>query len=182
MMAVFRVQVNYVLGTTGKWSNVWHVRAANMADASAAPVIGMEDHLLALLSTTAVLKSYLVSEEGTSSFATIDRNSAGLNGDTGSLLPLYNSLKAIFPSLDFGRPDIKYFKGLVGENFQTAGVLESSILSAADTEITAMITDMAANDTPLVTDNDQDYSNVTIQSAVQMRQMHRKRRKTVVTP
>jgi hypothetical protein len=45
-----------------------------------------------------------------------------------------------------------------------------------------MIDDMTANGTPLCTDNGQAYTTAQVQPAVQMRQMHRKRRKTVVTP
>jgi hypothetical protein len=181
-MPVFRVQVNYILGVIGKWSNVWHIDAANMAAAAAAPVIGMEDHLLALLTTSATLKSYLISEEGTDAFVTIDRNSPGTNGDIGSLLPLWNSVKVLFPTPGFGRPDLKYFKGCVGENTQTNGQLESGIIALFDTEVEAMIDDMTTNSTPLCDESGLAWGSASVQPAVQMRQMHRKRRKAAPTP
>ncbi len=181
-MAVFRIQVNYLLGLTGKWSNVWHINTTDMASAAAAPVLGMEDHLLALLSNTCLLKSYLISDPLTAAFFTVDRNAPGTNGDTGSLLPLYNTVKALFPPSDFGRPDLKYFKGLVGENVQTGGTLDSTFVTFVDAEIQAMIDDMLANGTTLASENGDPYENVTVQPAVQMRQMHRKRKKTVATP
>lgn len=181
-MATFRIQVNYVLGTTGKWSNVWHVNAADMVTAVGSCVIGMEDHLLALLSTSAVLKSYLISDPATSAFFTEDRNSAGLNADTGSLLPLWNTVKVLFPAEAFGRPDLKYFKGYVGENTQDAGILSSGARALFDDEIEAMIDDMAANSTPLCSEDGTNYNNASVQPAVQMRQMHRKRKKTVTPP
>lgn len=179
-MAVFRIQVNYTKGLTGKWSNVWHVNAADMVAAVASCVIGMEDHLLALLSTACTLKSYLVSDPATSAFFTEDRNSVGLNGDTGTLLPLYNSVKVLFPAEAFGRPDLKYLKGLVGENGQTDGSLDSGLRALVDEEIEAMIDDMAANSTPLCSNDGANYNNAAVQIAVQMRQMHRKRKKTSV--
>jgi hypothetical protein len=181
-MPVFRIQVNYTQGLTGKWSNVWHVNAVDMGDAIASCVIGMEDHLLQLLSTTCLLKSYLISDPATDAFFTEDRNNAGLNGDTGSLLPLYNSVKVLFPPTDFGRPDLKYFKGYVGENRQSAGVLDAGAITQVETEVEGMIDDMTANSTPLCSDDGSNYTAASVQPAVQMRQMHRKRRKTVVTP
>ena len=181
-MTVFRIQVNYTKGLTGKWSNVWHVDAADMGDAVASCVIGMEDHLLALLNVGCLLKSYLISDPATSAFFTEDRNSAGLNNDTGSLLPLYNSAKVLFPPTDFGRPDLKYFKGFVGETNQSDGILDSGGQTLLDTEVEGMIDDMTANGTPLCSDTGQVYTTAQVQPAVQMRQMHRKRKKTVVTP
>jgi hypothetical protein len=177
-MAIFRCQVNYLLGLTGKWSNVWHIQAAEMADAAAAPVIGMEDHLLAILDPTAVIKSYLLSEVGTDAFFTNDRNSAGTNPDVGSLLPLFNSVKVLFPSSDFGRPDLKYFKGSLGENNSGGGEVDSAFRTLVDAEIEAMIDEMNTNSTPLCSINGDVYESAQVQPAIQMRQMHRKRRKT----
>jgi hypothetical protein len=181
-MPIYRLQVNYTLGLTGKWSNVWHFKATTMAIAAGAPVIGMEDSLLALLDESCLIKSYLISAIDDDSFFTSDRNSAGLNTDLGSLLPLYNTVKVIIPPTDFGRPDLKYLKGAVGENVQTDGILEPAYVTLVDDTITGMIGDMVSNATPLCTIDGQNYVNVSVQPAVQMRQMHRKRRKKPVVP
>lgn len=181
-MAIFRLQVNYTFGVLGKWSNVWHMVAADMAAAVAAPVLAMEDHLLAFLSSECTIKSYVVSEVEGDAFFTEDRFSAGANASLGSLLPLYNTVKVIFPSSDFGRPDLKYFKGSVGEAVQTSGFLESAFSGLVDTEVEGMIDDMFTNATPLCSESGDEYETASVQPAVQMRQMHRKRKKTVVIP
>ncbi len=181
-MATFRIQVNYVLGTTGKWSNVWHITAADMAEAAVACTDVMLDRLVSVLSTTAVLKSFLVSDPASPAFTTLDVNASGTNGDTGSLLPLFNSCKVLFPQADFGRPDLKYLKGFVGENVQTAGVIDSGSITAVDTAMVGLLTDMDGNGTPVCNESGVQYTVVEVQPAVQMRQLHRKRKKTVVTP
>lgn len=181
-MAPFRIQVNYRLGPLGKWSNVWHATAPDMGTLASAVVEIMEDPLLSLLSTTANIKSFLLSEDGSDAFFTVDRNVPGTNGDTGSLLPLWNSCKVLFPSADFGRPDLKYLKGVVGENVQTAGVLETGFITLVGSTINDMLTAMITNLTPLGSEGGGDYSSASVQTEVQMRQMHRKRKKKVVAP
>jgi hypothetical protein len=181
-MPIYRIQVNYTFGVLGKWSNVWHVSAPTFAAAAAAPVIGMEEHLLAILSIECQLKSYLISDMSSDAFFTADRLVSGTFSGAGSLLPLYNSVKAVFPPSDFGRPDVKYFKGIVGESLQTSGFLESAFSSTVDGAIESMLLDMSANATPLCSTTGDVYETVQIQPAVQMRQMHRKRRKTPAAP
>jgi len=181
-MAVFRIQVNYTFGTNAKWSNVWHATAADMGEIILAVDTVMKDPLLSALSSACVLKSFLVSDPASPAFLTIDENEAGTNGDIGSLLPLFNSAKVIFPAADLGRPDLKYMKGCVGENNQTATVLDSAFVTALDNIITGLLADMDANGTPLGNESGVAYSVASVQPAVQMRQMHRKRRKTVVAP
>jgi hypothetical protein len=181
-LPIFRVQVNYTLNTVNKWSNVWHVQATTLGNVSAACVTQMEEKLLALLSNACVLKSFLISAVDSDAFFTNDRNNPGTNEDTGSLLPLWNCVRVVFPPTDSGRPDVKYFKGLVGENTQSGGILESAVQALVDTEVELMIDDMADNGTPLCGDTGQVYTSAQVQEAVQMRQMHRKRKKKVVAP
>jgi hypothetical protein len=61
-------------------------------------------------------------------------------------------------------------------------VVEPTAATGIDNQLTAMITDMAAVSVPLCTEEGEGYTNVSVQSLVQMRQMHRKRRKTPVAP
>ena len=181
-MAVFRIQANYLFGTTGKWSNVWHCTADTIGDVIVAVDTVMKGPLLSALSTACTLVSFLVSDPDGPAFLTVTENAAGTNGDTGTLLPLFNSAKVLFPAADLGRPDLKYIKGFVGENTQTAGVLDSGFVTALDNIITGMLEDMDANGTPLGNESGVAYSVASVQPAVQMRQMHRKRRKVVTPP
>lgn len=178
-MPVFRVQIFYQLGATGKWSNVYHVRGADLVTVQGSVNANMVPTLLTILDPTAQITRVLVSDESSSAFV---ENAVGSNGsfaDSGSLLPLYNSLKALFATDGLGRPDLKYYKGVVGENLQSAGVLSPTTVTGFDTILTGMLNDMAGDATPLVSESDDEWTAVSIQADVQMRQMHRRRRRAV---
>lgn len=181
-MALFRVQVFYERGIGEKWTNVWHCDAADIIAANNAFVTEMEPQLLAMLDSSCNLVKYLVSDPASDAFVIDPRNEAGTSTGSGDLLPLYNTAKVYFDPAGFGRPDYKFFKGFVTESLQTSGVLLSTAQTYIDTACTAMITDMAANSTPLVSDEGDEYSNASVQPAVQMRQMHRRRKKATPTP
>lgn len=181
-MPVIRVQVFYRLGTLGKWSNVWHCQADDVLDASVKFRVGCEDHLLALLHPACLLVSTLASDPASDAFVSDVYEENGTSGDTAEMLPLFNSVKVIIPTPGFGRPDLKYFKGYITELGQNNTGLTASSISDFDTHVTGMITDMVTEGAPLCSFEGDNYTNVTVQQAVQMRQMHRRRRKTVVTP
>ena len=178
-MALFRVQVNYKRGTTGKWSNVWHVNAADLATAAAAFQASGVPDLLPLLDNSAQLVSLLVSDPATSTFITSILNAAGTSTASGDLLPLFNSAKAFFADGSNGRPDYKYLKGFITESIQTNGVITSGALGVIVSQLGTLIADMDTAGAPLVSADNDPYLTVTAQPDVQMRQMHRKRKKTV---
>jgi len=177
-MAVFRCQIFYSGPDNAKWSNVWHIQGADVLEASVAAYTVMKDYLLTLLHTSCQLTKLLTSDEATSDFIDTPINEAGTSTDTGDLLPFFNSAKVFIPPAGFGRPDIKFFKGLLTETLVDGRSLTTTLISAMDDALTNMINDMIDNSTPLVADDGAQYSNVTVQSDVQMRQMHRKRRRT----
>lgn len=178
-MPVFRVQVFYQLGVLGKWSNVWHASSADiptlLTDVSAVMVPDLQP----LLHPDCTLLRTLISDLAGTDFVTTEQNVSGSSSESGSLLPLFNSMKALISSGELGRPDLKYFKGYVTEDMQTDGVLEPTVRSAADVRVTTLLSDMAAASSPLCTLPGSEYVAASIQAAVQMRQMHRRRRRTV---
>lgn len=177
-MPVFRTQVFYTRGSTGKWSNVWHNSAALITDVvSAWSSDGIPD-LLPILDNTAQIASFLVSDLAGTQFVTTPVNAAGTSSASGDLLPLFNSLKALFPDGSLGRPDYKYFKGFVTESIQTNGNLNSGTITAVEALLATLIADMDAAGAALVSDDNDAYVSASVQEAVQMRQMHRKRKKT----
>lgn len=181
-MPTFRAQVNYVLGTVGKWSNVWHIVAADLSSAATALNVTGIPSLLEVLHNGAQIASTLVSDPASNAFITTPIALAGTSTASDDLLPLYNSAKVLFPSSTFGRPDYKYFKGFVTESVQTAGNINSGTRTAVKGIIDGFITDMAAAGGVLVSLNGEEYVDCTVQQAVQMRQMHRKRRRTTPAP
>lgn len=181
-MPVFRVQVNYTYLSVNKWSNVWHVSGADIVGAADAFEDQGVPDLLAVLDNTAVLASLLVSSESDDTFVTRPINAAGTNTSSGDLLPLFNSAKILFTDGSLGRPDYKYIKGLVNEGNQTNGILTSGIQGALKTVFDGLIADMDAASYPLVSEDNDQYVESNVQPRVQMRQMHRKRKKTTPTP
>jgi len=181
-MAIFRVQVNYQLGTVGKWSNVWHVDAADLSTAADGFEGGGVPNLLPLLHNGATLVSLLVSDPDTNAFISRPINAAGTSSASDDILPLYNTVKVLFPSPTFGRPDYKFLKGFVTESVQTAGNINSGTIGAITGFMDSLIADMITASAPLVSLNGEAYADVSIQSAVQMRQMHRRRRRATPTP
>jgi hypothetical protein len=177
-MAVFRIQIFYQRGLTEKWTNVYHADGSGLLDIDAAVTDNMITPLLSLLDPSCSILKYLVSSLTDDTFIERAVNEPGTHFGSGSLLPLFNSMKALFQPADFGRPDLKYYKGLIGEDNSGAGLVSGGQASDADTALTTMIADMTADGASLCSENGSTWSNVSIQSAIQMRQMHRKRKKT----
>lgn len=178
-MAVFRVQVFYQRGTQGKWTNVWHADAADIPTVQAAMGSAGVPDLLPLLDSSCTLLRFLVSDLAGDLFVGTDVNAAGTSTASGDLLPLFNAVKVFLNDGTLGRPDLKYFKGLVTESVQTSGDLNPTFRSAVDVLVTTLLDDMAGAGVPLVSVAGDEYVSASVQSAVQMRQMHRKRRRRV---
>lgn len=181
-MAVFRVQVNYTFGASGKWSNVWHISAPTIGEAQIAfESFGVPD-LLPMLSNDCLLASFLISDELSTEFITVPVNAAGTSAEPGELLPLFNSAKVLFTDGSLGRPDYKFIKGYLTEGSQADGVIEPATITSLTALMSTLIADLDGDGEPLVSaDNDQ-YLNASVQPAVQMRQMHRRRRRTAPAP
>jgi hypothetical protein len=177
-MPVFRVQVNYRFGLTGKWSNVWHISGATLTDGADVFLATAVPALRTLLHPDCLMVSLLVSDEAGPTFITAPVNAFGTSSDSGELLPLFNSVKALFADGSLGRPDYKYLKGIVTEGGQIDGDVAAALKLAVEGTLGTLLGDMEVAGFPLVSaDNDQ-YVSVSAQPAVQMRQMHRKRRRT----
>lgn len=176
-MTVFRVQVFYQLGLAGKWSNVYHVDAAGIADAIADFDAAATAPLLSLLDSQATLVKYLVSDLAGTQFSTVPKGLNGTSTASGDLLPLFNSVKVLVTAGAFGRPDYKFYKGFVTESIQTNGILTAGSMGYVDTAVQTMINDMITAGSPLVSENGTGWGTASVQAAVQMRQMHRRRKK-----
>jgi len=177
-MPVFRVQVKYSKNGSNKWSNVWHVSSTTLAlAASKFQDFGVPD-LLPLLNNACIMDGFLVSDLDGAEFVTVPINENGTSGASGDLLPLFNSVKVLFEDGSLGRPDYKYLKGLLTEGGQIDSVIDATTIGVIDGLIEALIVDLDGEGCPLVSaDNDQ-YTAASVQPLVQMRQMHRRRRRT----
>lgn len=176
-MATFRVQFFYERGSNEKWSNVWHVDATSLSVARLAAGNVMLAPLLSLLDSTCKITKLLVSDLASPAFVEVAVNSNGTSSSGGTLLPLFNSVKAFFQTAASGRPDYKFLKGLLTEDQHAGGFLATGVGTSIDTILTNMLTAMTTNGTNLVSENGDLWSSPSVQDFVQMRQMHRRRKK-----
>jgi hypothetical protein len=177
-MPVFRVQVHYTFGANGKWSNVWHVSGADLLVSAGAFESAGVPALLPLLNNDCRLASLLVSSETDDTFVSVPVDAAGTSGASGDLLPLFNSVKVLFGDGSLGRPDYKFMKGLLTEGGQIDGTIDATTLGVIKGLMETFVGDMNIEGVALVSEDNDEYATVSVQSAVQMRQMHRKRKKT----
>lgn len=179
-MAVFRVQVFYQRGEGDKWSNVYHLESADIPTAMGDAVTTMAPILTGLLHSSCRLVKILVSSLVDDTFSETVLNSAGTSAFSDSMIPFFNSVKIFFQPSDLGRPDYKFFKGWLTEALNDSGQVTSLDLADFVDALQNMISDMADTDSTLVSENGSEWTTAIGQPAIQMRQMHRKRRH--VTP
>jgi hypothetical protein len=169
----------------GKWTNVYQFGAATLDEAVSDMLPILETLELPMLHQAVTLKAVRFSTvtPGDSVFAIIPLNAGGTSSDSGDLLPFFNCARVDISIIGGGRPSRKYWKGLLTESLVTAMQVNGGTATALEGAFNSAIAD--ANDAGhAFHDNDgQDWDVATVQSLVQMRQMHRRRRKTpVVTP
>ncbi len=178
-MSLFRIQVFYQRGLGEKWSNVYHVDSADLFTAAAAAAGTLAPGLAPILDSSCLIVKVLTSDPTSpGTFIEAALAIAGTSSGSGDLLPLFNSARVLFPILSGGRPDYKFIKGFITESLQTNGIITTGALSALASQFGTVITDMSTAGANLVSDTLEGWSVVTPQAAVQMRQMHRRRRRT----
>jgi len=178
-VAQFLIQIKYQRGVGEKWSNVWRVEAADLFTASAAALDTLAPALAIFLNPSCQIVEVLTSTPGVpGAFISAAEAIVGTNTGSGGILPLFNCVKVLFPLLGGGRPDLKYLKGLLTESNSGDEQVNSDVLTGIISGFTTLISEMADAGATLVDNSGANYSVVTPQSAIQMRQMHRKRRRS----
>lgn len=175
-----RVQIFFTQTGDRFWTNVFHVNAVTI-DAAAA----WANTTLATVMTSQLADNFravktLVDHIGDDTFVTTPISIVGgVNG--AGYLPLFNTIKVNFSVAGHGRNDYKFVRGWLIESL----VEDSQILEGTRTALEAifdgLITDSAAAGVDLVDSDGNLWLTASVQSAVQMRQLHR-RRKKIVTP
>jgi hypothetical protein len=181
-MAVIRLQVFYHKGVQGKWSNVYHAEADTLGAVGLAFFESMRDPLLDLLHVACTLDKVLISSLEDETFIETPIGMGGTNGDTDDLMPLFNSAKALFATAGLGRPDYKFMKGILTDDANESGFIASSVMTHIQNVFNTIITDMSGSGAPLVSDSGDLWTGTSVQAEIQMRQMHRRRRRTTPTP
>lgn len=178
-MPIFEIQVKYQRGIGEKWSNVWRVDAADLITASSAGNGAFLSDLRDVLHTSCKIVEVLARTPGVpGAFITTALSLAGTSTYGSSVLPLFNAAKVLFPDITGGRPDLKYFKGFLTEDNTGEELINSDALALLEAKVVAAISALSDAGAVPVNPRDNNYSVVTPQGAIQMRQMHRKRRRS----
>lgn len=185
-MAQFRIQVfKRLAGSDREWSNTYRVNAADLDAASVGvPSIGSMEQQLHLDNVT--ITRALVSDvnPATDIFATIPLNLTGsrAGGSDGAWLPIFNTMRVDVQVVGGGRPSRKFYRGPILESDQQGGFLSPTLVTLLTDQVNGLITVLDGDGTPLIDPDGQEWDTAVGQSKVQMRQLHRKRKKKVTTP
>lgn len=178
-MATVRLQIFYQVGEGAKWSNVYHIDAPDLPGALVQFTDFMKDPLLGLLHSTARITKVLASSLLDDTFSELSVEEAGTSAFTDSALPFFDCVKLLIATAGLGRPDVKFLKGWLTEGNSSSGSIDSTPLGDVLTDFQGMIDSLATEGTPLVSENGDEWATASAPPLIQMRQMHRKRRRVV---
>lgn len=182
-MAVWEVRVVYQNGDRF-WENVWHVDIGAATDVPPGLLAQFESFAIATL-----LDIYSVARIVRRPAGTSDAFIEELIGAAGALvlgsnkvLPLWNTVRVLL-NAGAGRPGIKFLRGILTQASITdeQNHIDSGTISLLQTELDALF-NQASDDTCtfVIGADDKPAVSPVVQSLIQMRQPHRKRKKPVV--
>lgn len=173
---LWRIETVKQLGSE-TWSNDWLTDDATMEDAQdlAALIQTFERniHMSVVQFTYIRVSSYI---PGDRTFRNLQTNVPGLN-DTLDYLPLFNTVRLSL-STSASDPGRKYFRCPIPEIQQANGVLVPSYITFLNTQVLNFLVGPAVLE-HLVTPKGNRITSATIFPNVQMRQLHRRRKKKV---
>lgn len=179
-MPLFTVQV-FKEGYGEKWSNRYLIEASSLAAAViCAPAIATAErgvHLDTVLFTYMRVSDLVAANDN---YATIPVNNTGQTNASASALPLFNTVRVDIDVEGFGRPSRKYYRLPLMETDQDNHALSGTLVSAMAAMVNAMIAAVdsaGGGDGELVDPDGQSWVTATTFPRVQMRQLHRKRRR-----
>jgi len=178
-MTVFRAQIFKIFGTERPWTNVYHIRASSLLDAADAATTIIATAEQDWLNVGAEINKIIVSDPATHTFINNTTSLAG-NNATSSLLPLFCTMKVNIGVEGFGRNDYKFYRAFLDESNTEDFLIDGATLTAVEGLFNTLIADMTDGGNPLVDSQDNLWQVATVQSAVQDRQRHRRRKKKVL--
>lgn len=163
------------------WSNVWEVESPDLATviANTGPFITFHRDLLLDVYSVARI---LIREAGTTdAFSQLIVNESGNMDATGSkLLPLYDTVGLVLSGSFLGRTGLKYLRGLlVDGSIDTNGLIVDGVKALVLGALGTLSGDLAAEGIDIILEAGKVVTDGSIRPLPQMRQLHRKRKKTV---
>lgn len=182
-MAVWEVRL---VNQTGErfWENVWHVNIGADTDVDPALLSAFETFGINMLLENFSLARIVRRPKGTTdAFIEILVGAAGTRGLAGSFaLPLFNTVRLLLAA-GAGRPGLKYIRGLL----KTADIIDEqnhidpALITYVNTQIDVLFN--AASDAGqsfVIGSADKFAVSAEPDTSVEMRQLHRKRKKSVL--
>src|SRR5574339_38234 len=179
-MAIFKIQMfKSFLAGNREWTNVYLVEAADLNAAFTAAKI-VRDHEIPLHKNQVIFTKARISDVDplTSVFSVRPINLPGTAGNAIEYLPLFNTARVDAGVSGFGRPSRKYYRLPLIENDVVDGVVGSPLLTLLESTLSDLIADLTTNSTPWVDPQGQLITAVSALQPIQMRQLHRKRRRS----
>lgn len=180
MAATFKVQIFKHVGTLRPWSNVYLLDAADLLAAvdMANSLVTNETnlHYDNVIYDRAVVSSLTPHDDVFETIPLATTGNLDLSGE--DYLPLFNSIRVDFHVVGGGRPSRKYFRCPVREVDQVDGLLTSDALTAFQSRALGFVAALATDSVAWVDPDGQAIDSASVFEEVQMRQLHRKRRRT----
>lgn len=180
-MAVWEVRVVYQTGDRF-WENVWKVDVGAADDVPSALIVAFAEFAEAtLLSTFNVARIVRRPAGTTDAFIETLINVAGAVAIGGhKSMPLYNTIKVLLNS-GAGRPGVKYLRGLLTEAdlLDSQGHIASGIVTLVQNAANDLF-NVASDESCFIVEGSANTPAVSpvVQSLFQMRQQHRKRKRS----
>lgn len=179
-MALFILQI-FKEGYGEKWSNTYTLEASALAACLPLvdPVVDMEKsiHKEGVEFTYARVSDMVA---GNDNFFTKPINDFGDVTATAPILPLFNTCRVDIDVEGFGRPSRKYYRLPLAEDEVANALIGGTTLSGVEAAVTGAITAVdtaGGGDGELVDPDGQSWIVATAQQKIQMRQLHRRRRR-----
>jgi len=181
-MAIWEVRVVFKTGDR-QWENVYHIDVGSLDDVPVGIISGLQAYHLPLLLPIYTLSKIVRRPAGTTdAFIEAIVNLAGTRTSaTGFALPLFNTI-GLFLGGGAGKPGFKYLRGaltsddIIDENNSINTALLAGVVTSFDALIAAATT---AGVNFVYGATEKFITTASAELAVQMRQMHRKRKRSL---
>jgi len=179
MAATFKVQIFKHAFNSRPWSNVYLLDAADLLAAQdmAFDLLTAETQMhYDVVTYDRMLVSSLAPDDDV--FEVTPLSTTGqLDGSGTDFLPLYCTLRVDFHAIGGGRPSRKYYRVPIPETLQKDGDLTDSAFTGFQSTLDTFMAALATASVAWVDPDGQTIDSAAVQKAVQMRQLHRKRRR-----
>lgn len=186
-MPVFLSQIyKRITGSDREWCNTYRILADDLETASEAAstsILAQEQAIhLSNVSFTRVRTSDVDPETDVFVVVPVSVNGTRAAAEVAGYLPLFNTARVDIGVTGGGRPSRKYYRLPFNEGDQFDGQIVSTLRDDINDAVAAMIANAASVGGVLIDPDSQVWATPNCFPLVQMRQLHRKRRKAVVTP